>query len=272
VTAPHLDDTQLSSLLDEGLDDDHLSSCRACDARLRALRSARDALASAAVAPLPAATLDEMVAQAIAALDEPVTTPAAARGSRRPPPSWLLAAAAAIAVLTGVAGLVRMVSPNVSSTDSATSAADDESEGLAADLQTKAESGGASFDPEVVGADLGEQSDPALLTAVLNQTDPTVAVPAASSARAAGQKADEASPAMPPAPTTTIVDRARCRSAAERVGAGQLGVLQSTSLVRWKGSMAEVLVFTLAEPAAGFTRQALVLRRPDCVLLADPRF
>ncbi len=280
MTDPHLDDAQLSSLLDEDRVDDHLASCRACDARLRALRAARDALAGATVAPLLAATVDEMVARAIAALDESVTTPSAARSPRRPPPSWLLAAAAAIAVLAGVAGLVRMVSPDSSSNDLATSAADDGAEGRAGDLEAKAESGlgagSASTDPEIVGADLGDQSDPSALTAILDQTAPTAAVPAAATAKGARGEADEASPSVPPpAPTTTtttVIERARCRSAAERIGAGQLGMLQSTSLVRWKGSPAEVLVFTLAEPTEGLTRQALVLRRPDCALLADPRF
>jgi hypothetical protein len=82
---------------------------------------------------------------------------------------------------------------------------------------------------------------------------------------------------MPPAGAATAggagpPDRARCRADAERIGAGRFGVLLSTATLRWAGQPAEVLVFSLTEPAGGFTRQALVLARPGCGLLADPRW
>jgi hypothetical protein len=68
------------------------------------------------------------------------------------------------------------------------------------------------------------------------------------------------------------LDRAQCRASAEADGGDALGPLVAAGTVRWKGQPAEVLVFELRSPADGLTRQAMVLRRPGCSLLAEQRF
>jgi hypothetical protein len=300
VTDPHLDDEQLSLLLD-GVDVDgraHVSEggCPACAERLTALRAARDAVASAAVAPLPVDLLDRLVA---AALDAPAVAeivPMTAAPRRRrlsaPPPAWLIGAAAGVAALVGVAGLLRAV--DVTSGDDAGSSmaslANDESS--ASDLDAAKGAAGATagasrtdaagpVDPEVVSADLADQDDPAALAQVLRATplagDLTTAFAArdAASAPTADVAPAESSAGGASAPTSTAPgDRAQCRAQAEEIGAGRFAGLLSTATLRWKGQAAEVLVFRLIEPSAdgSITRQALVLSRPACALLADPRF
>ncbi len=307
MTAPHLDDEQLSAILDEGDPDLHLASCAPCSARLDDLTSARSLLA-AAPDPLAPGLLDAMLARALDALEEsqaPVAAPVDLRdrrARRRPPPSWLLSAAAAIAVLAGVAGLLQASDRNGSGAGlTALDAERATGGGATADAGATEESAApvSGADPDVVGGDLGDQSDPAVLTALLQgaaagggtangpslsttskavgaedfgrQTSPGQAesdAPVVAGSPAAGS----ATAASPAPPSTIPPDRARCRAEAERIGAGRLGGLASTSSVRWKGEPAEVLVYFLTEPAGGFSRQALVLSRPGCALLADPRF
>lgn len=302
MTAPHLDDEQLSALLDEGGADAHLATCVPCSTRLDDLTSAR-ALLAVAPDPLAPGVLDALLARALDAFDgsdESAATAAVGdlgerRTRRRPPPTWLLGAAAAIAVLAGVAGLLQAADRNGSSAttaalDSQRAAGGGASAATEESLESTAGVQAFDADPEVVTGDLGDQDDPAALAALLGNTTsgvpatgdfsgrsttnkaqaesdaPVVAAPTAGSATAA-------SPAPPSTPPSTAApDRARCRADAERIGAGRLGGLASTSAVRWKGESAEVLVYFLTEPAGGFTRQALVLSRPGCALLADPRF
>jgi hypothetical protein len=302
VTAPHLDDEQLSLLLD-GVDDDgraHVEDdrCPTCTARLDRLRAARDAVARAAVAPLAADVLDRLVDRALAAPSAGEIVPIATARRRRittPPPAWLLAAVAAIAVLVGVAGVVRAVDPSADGDTAASLAARDASSGAAdaeaakrgaggatgsaADTSTAAAAGTAAAapvsDPEVVVGDLGDQDDPATLAALLRTSEPAFTTTDEFAARPAAGGSAPTTTSGPPAPSAAAVgDRARCRAQAEAAGDGQLGPLLSTAVVRWKGQPAEVLVFRLAAPPSdgSLTRQALVLSRPGCAVLAEPRF
>ena len=307
MTTPHLDDEQLSLLLD-GIDPSgraHVEddACEVCGPRLDALRRARDAVASATVPPLPSEVLDRLVANALGApdvADVADVVPIAVVPSRRrlaaPPPAWLLGAAAAIAALAGVAGLLRTAGVGDDAGSSATLSLDASEESaenakgaVTADAAVGAGStAGAPIDPAVVSADLADQDDPNELALTLDglvtsQTAQATASPF-SAARASGGSADAdeaggddlaATEAAPPSPTTSApADRARCLAQAEEIGAGRFQALLSTATLRWKGEPAEVLVYRLAEPSADpkLTRQALVLSRPGCVLLADPRF
>ena len=302
--ARHLDDEVLSALLDgeaagAEVDAGHLRDCAACIARAGELRAARDLVAGATVPPLAPSVLDRLVGAALDAPPAvaPVVPLAAARRRRvlAPPPAWLLGAAAGIAALAGVAGLLRSTGGM------------DDADGEAATVQLPSaeesakDEGTGTIDPEVVQRDLGDIDDPEALAAAVLAGDTTMAFGAAratsgSAAEAQAQadasaeegagsgaegaaedQAVTAAPSVPPAAIASgsggsAVDRARCRADAERIGAGRLGALLSTSTLRWAGQPAEVLVFALTEPAGGFSRQALVLARPGCGLLADPRF
>lgn len=300
MTAPHLDDDYLSDHLDGAAAHPHLSSCTVCSERLSALGAARDAVAAAGVAPLPQSAIDEMVARAMGAADT-TTLPsevslrttattvasaadlAARRGRRTPPPPWLITAAAAIAALAGIAGLLRATGSDDGSARLATGsgnrdAAGVESSGGPEDDRLSGSATGtpqvatAAVDPEVVQTDLGDQDDPANLTALLSGGQADQAAGPPHSGRPAAASDEEGS--QPPSPTTTAAgaDRARCRTEAERIGAGRFARLVSTSTVRWKATPAEVLVFSLTEPSGGVSRQAMVLARSNCALLADPRF
>jgi hypothetical protein len=302
VSTPHLDDEQLSLLLDgEDLDGRarvHVDGCEACAGRLSAMTAARDAVRGAGVAPLTTDALDRFVVTALSATgddgtrgEEPdIVVPFRAR--RRlpvPPPAWLVGAAAALAALVGIAGFLRAADTDSQASLSLTSGADDAGSGDSAGgassnaaTESAATAGAGALDTsasDVARYDLADQDDPAELVARLRERQ---AVPAASafSAQRALEDEDrgtqEGAPSAGSAPpaTTIAVDRAQCRSEAERLGAGRFASLESTGTLRWRGQAAEVLVFVLtpSAPDDGVTRQAMVLARPGCALLADPRF
>jgi hypothetical protein len=304
VTDPHLDDEQLSLLLD-GLEIDaraHMEdeACTRCRDRLAALQGARDAVAAAVVSPLGADVLDRLVGAALAAPEVADVVPITAAPRRRrlstPPPAWLIGAAAALAALVGVAGLLRAVDvTSGNDAGSMASVADEDAVGGDADAVKRADDQATALaagagtavagpvDPEVVAADLADQDDPIALAQLLRTSplsgDATAAFSARSTAgppsadAAAESSAGGAAPA--PAPTSTVpVDRAQCRAQAEGSGAGRYSALLSTATLRWKGEAAEVLVFRLVEPSSdgSITRQALVLARPGCALLAQASF
>lgn len=293
MTPPHLDDDDLSAHLDGVPAHPHLASCEACGRRLAGLTVARDAVAAATVVPLSDSLVDQMVVRALADGDPVAVGPEAGaedtaatsnvvpadhaglRRRRTPPPAWVITAAAAIAALAGVAGLLRAAGPDNSSATLADGRANLETSGggTADDNFSGAATPSGALDPEVVRADLGDQDDPEALAALLaGRHEPALR----DHDIAAAQSRDSAGPsANPPSSTTTTrlgAERARCRAAAERIGAGRLGRLRSTSVARWKSISAEVLVFDLTEPSGGVSRQAMVLSRSGCGLLADPRF
>jgi hypothetical protein len=307
VTERHLDDEQLSALLDGDSADHahrdevdatsgpaHVDACATCGERLEALRGAREAVATSPVAPLPASVLDDLVGRAVAAAPhvDPAIVPLSRARRRVPPPAWLVGAAAALLALVGVAGALRAVTDRGPDAGSmALTARDNEG---AAESQSQADksaaqvpapnadaaagavaSGGATSggDPDVVSFDLADQHDPSELGLLLRDR-PSSFSAAATAARAAGgdgpTTAMARSTARAAAPSSA--DRAQCRSQAEASGADALGALLSTGTVRWDGQPAEVLVFALRSPSEGVTRQAMVLRRPGCQLLAEQRF
>lgn len=320
MTDPHLDDERLSLLVDGADVDDRAhvegqAACPTCARRLAALRAARDAVASAPVTPLSAAVLDRIVRAALddAPAEADVVPLASARRRRRvttPPPAWLIGAAAGIAVLVGVAGVLRAADSRTGGDDAglAATAADEESSRADADTGAQAlpaagtatAGGSAAGDPEIVVGDLADVDDAAELAVALDGLTLTLAPTAggqsttsafaaresatgggASGATAAAPSADaaendqSAAPSPSPPATTIAVARAQCRARADTIGAGRFAALLSTATLRWKGTPAEVLVFRLAEPSASDapeTRQALVLSRPGCELLADLRF
>lgn len=306
----HLDDDALSSVLDgdgDGGAAAALASCPICATRLEALRGASRAMAAAQVPPLPAGVVDDLVARALAApAEEPAVGPPAGAGAgagdgggrggrspvrgrsrwHAPPPAWLLAAAAAIVVLVATAGLVRSgrggddraLSARTDAVDAsgAASGSADGSGSLAANATATA---GAPPPADAVISDLGTVDDEDALVAALGPSLAAAQATAAAPAPAAGSSeltsgGATAGVAAPDAPTagSGTADRAQCRAQAERFGAGRLGPLASTHTVRWRGEPAEVLVFALAEPRDGLSREAVVLGRPGCSILADRRF
>lgn len=244
--------------------------------------------------------------RATAAPGDPVVPLARARGGRQvrtPPPAWVVSAVAALAAIVGVAALLRT---GGSVADRVASGAATESE---ADTDTDTDAGRAEStsgdaatatvaanDPELVAGDLGDVADAPGLSSALAAMPGLLPRSAAAGGQTQGSGAadaaaadEEASPAPAPPATTTASpvagggapaaaggaagppDRTRCRSEMERMGASRFGALLTTATLRWAGQPAEVLVYTLTEPTGGFTRQALVLARPGCALLADLR-
>jgi hypothetical protein len=283
----HLSDEQLSGALD-GVPDPgetlrHLDSCPECTGRLDRLSEAAGLVATP-VARLTRAKRDEMIATAVAAAgSEPAEeTPATstdapvihlgARQRKLRPLASVAGVAAALVLLVGVAGFLRSNRPDGAST---TALSERSADDLGSD-QFSSTGAAAATDsaagPEVVARDMGEYSDPAALTAALTAM---VAAPAGaelSTTRLADQNKSASAGSGGVAPAASAPDRAACVERARQIGAQGLGDLLSTSTVRWKNAAAEVLVFTLAEPAGGVSRQAMVMSRPACELLADPRF
>jgi hypothetical protein len=279
ATSPHFDDERLSGALDEPDDDvaAHLSGCAECRARSNALAEA-SAFAASPVAALDPVLLDALIATAVAEADrpsEPAIAPVLGFASRRrgrlyPPPAWLVGAAAVLVLLAGVGSMLRrpsspsadrMASTSAGSSDAATDAV--ESRAPAGQLNDTAAGDQYMGADQIVG-DLGEQADPNALVAAI-QSSPRQYSVAAGAARSGAPKAAATT-------TTWPEDKPRCESAARAIGGANFGALDSPWTLRWKGADAEVLVFTLTKPAGNVTKQAMVLRRPDCVLLADPRF
>ncbi len=306
MNQPHLDDEQLSADLDglalDERDQFHLEACADCAGRRQALATASEAVA-APVAPLDAAVLDGLVAKATAQVapgaeggPEVVTSLDARRRIRprpaAPPRAWLTGVAAALVVLAGLAALVQTNSRGDDNTAAFSGTEDMAVPGPLAEAGAGADrsssSAAAMADPAVVAGDIGDQEDPALLVVALSGSVRSERVAAASPVQddaaptAQPSTAGEAAP-QPGVPAASPreaqqaapaagQDRALCVRAAREIGAGRLGGHRSTSTLRWKGRPAEVLVFELTEPAAGVSLQALVLSRPGCDLLADPRF
>lgn len=287
----------------------HLQGCADCAGRRRDLAAASEAVA-APVAPLDAAVVEALVARAVShagpgSLPAPAAPGAgggvgtvvnldARRRTRRrpagPPRAWMTGVAAALVVLAGLATFLQTTSsrddPTTAFTgneDSAAPAPRAETAGGAGPSSAAA----AMFDPAVVAGDLGDQDDPALLVVALSASVRSERVATATPAQTgaataptttAGQAQTPAEGSAAPqrdahkAAAAPAQDRAMCVEAAREIGAGRLGGHVSTSTLRWKGRAAEVLVFELTEPAGGVSLQALVLSRPGCALLADPRF
>lgn len=283
MNRPHLDDVQLSTDLDGLVLDEpasaHLAGCSACARRRREL-----AAASSAVAAPPAAVdpslMDVLVARAAAQATAatvqgaPLDIQRARRRLVLPPRGWIVGAAAALAALAGLTGLLQATSPGGDQSGAA-KLAGGAGHSPASSADERAD--GPGVQAERVTGDLGDHDDPAQLVAALaaslrqsgsSPSQPGVEAEASAGEAAPAREVDSAAESRAGAGE----DRARCASEAQRIGAGRLGGHLSTATLRWKGEPAEVLVFELTEPSAGLSRQALVMRRAGCGLLADPRF
>ncbi len=120
-TLPPLSDDDLSAALDGQVTPDvqaRIDADPAARVRLEQLRSAARLIGAEPVAPLPAATVDDLIGRALAAADDPATGDPAGSGpagdvvflapptsGRRGVPTWLVAAAVVVLVLAGL-GLV----------------------------------------------------------------------------------------------------------------------------------------------------------------------
>lgn len=298
---PHLDDEQLSADLDGlALDErerSHLQGCADCAARLRALAAASMAVA-APVVPLGPAVVETLVATATASQTGPgagaggegegiVSLDGPRRSIHRPATparTWMTGAAAALVLLAGLSAFLQTNARD----DSNTALGGAQSRSVPAASDEADTSMTATFDPAVVAADIGDLDDPARLAVVLSaslhsgsgasrdavQEDATSTPPNGATGEPAPPLEPTASPrqSQKAAPAGAGQERALCVNAAREIGAGRLGSHLSTRTLRWKGRAAEVLVFLITEPAEGVSLQALVLSRPGCDLLADPRF
>ncbi|HEX2849581.1 MAG TPA: hypothetical protein VHN98_03475, partial [Acidimicrobiales bacterium] len=187
------------------------------------------------------------------------------------------AAAAALVVLVGASVLLRSLGPN------GTTTANMKSSGGAAVASGGAtganDAATAAHAPVVLQGDLGEQSDPVALGALLSSTTfaaATTAAPRASSGHTATTEAGGASPTSTPATVGGAEvaggASAQCVDAAMRSGGADIAEPLFAARLRWRGEDAEVVVFRLAAPSAGGTRQAMVMARSGCALLAVQRF
>ena len=278
----HLDDEQLSALLDGAAADEHVRACAACRARLEALGNAA-ALAGSPVAPLAADLVDRIVGRALdAAADGSTVDPNRVvalerfeRRSRRAPyPAILGAAAAVLALLLAVPVLVGGFGSSGDDSDTAASMAVEESAGdsasdsLAAEAETADADGGASTQAAGGGAaavaaptgDVATRSAaPAAFDTEADLVDHLIAV---LSTTPPAEGTDETTPEPP----------SSCEAAARRVGGTRLGGRTYVAPIRWRATDGEVHVFELTEPVDGATRQAYVMATADCRVLVEPRF
>ncbi len=287
-STPHFGDDDLSAALDGeivvGLAD-HLAGCAGCADRSTRLAAAARLIG--AVSDVEAPSEARVDAWILAATEESSgAAPAVGAGSstesptvvrlRWPPATWLVAAAAAIVFLAGLGALVR----TTAGSDTAGMAM--KASGDASLPMTDANAGaGQSTLAADAGAtatdDLGDQPTTDALVAALQANANRAAAGGSTGGAPAAEASGEATGARAGAATDSAAASAApaaptCRAEAERIGADRLGPLEYVATLRFAGQPAEVLVFVLRQPATGVSRQALVLARPGCALLADPRF
>jgi hypothetical protein len=251
MTAPeHLDDDQLTALLDgEGSDDDraHLDTCDHCAGRAEALRTVT-ALVGAPPRP-PARARDEAVAAALAAAERPVAVvPRPARGR---PPAWLLPAAAVVALVA----LVAVVVPRWGQGDDDSGSGGD----LAARAAQEDEGGGGQDDAAERGSAPAPAADaPTLLRGALGELG-SVDDEAALAARI-----DEALTTST-ASHDAAPDGGPCDAVVRQAEAG-LGTLVLRASAAWQGTPAEVLAY--APVGVGSPTRAVVVALDGCTTLA----
>ena len=272
----HLDDEQLSALVDRDADDEHVRACAACRGRLEALTAAA-ALVGAPVAPLSADLVDRMVARAVDDADQATRIVPIESFERRrrwsPSPAILGAVAAVLVLLLGVpivfggGGSSRIDSQTAAGDASeeateaeADSLAADSGEGTAADESLTREAAGGTASVAAPTGDLDARAQATLafeteadlvdhLIAVLSTTPPA-------------EGSDDTTPEPP----------SSCESAARQVGGSRLGGRTYVGAIQWRSIDAEVHVFDLTEPVGGASRQGYVMASRDCRVLAEPRF
>jgi hypothetical protein len=269
MNGPHLDDESLSAALDNisGTPDDeaHLAGCRQCQARLGELASTAQAVA----APVPARSPEEVdaaIQRALAATPPlPARTGAAEPvdlADRRPVRRWLVATGAVAAAAVLVAGLAIGLtrsgksSPRVASTSGPAS--------------SRSEPAGAAGPTAAIGRDLGDQSDPKELAALL-----TARIGGGPAAASGPASAVSSTTAPPPGalPTTNGAvpssgEQSTCLSSAVRAAGLSnvgLGVIRMIAPLRWRGQPALAFVFERQPPATGSV--GLVVGTSGCTVL-----
>lgn len=238
----HLDDDQLTALLDgEGSDADraHLAGCDRCAERDGALRAVAALVAAPPAPPSPGAR-EEAVAAALAAAERPVGLP---RPARRRPPAWLLPVAAVVALVAMVAAIVPRWGAGdddgVGGDRAARSAEDESGAALGS-----AERGSASELRRPSGGDLGPIDDEADLAARVEEAG-------------ASQFALQEDGAADPGPCDPV---ARSREP----GLGDLVLRVGAT---WRGTPAEVLAY--APAGGGDPTRAVVVAVDGCAPLAS---
>jgi hypothetical protein len=223
--APHLDDEQLSALLDgEGdpADGAHAEGCDRCGARLARLRAVAAAVAEPPPPPA-AADRDRAIAAALRARE---VVPLRAR--RSGPPAWLLAAAAVL-VLALLA--VPFLAGGDDGDDQVATSGGDAAEESGGEEAATLESGAAPVD----GGDLGPIDAGTDLTALAAASQAERAAEAPSSAdesSGAGEGAADADAFGAPACVDAVV-----------ADAPTLGALRYFARATFDGEPAQVLVF-----------------------------
>jgi hypothetical protein len=292
MTIAHPDDEMLSALLDGEADQDadtHVAGCAACGARLAALRAAA---ASVGEAPQPRPAVRESAIRA--ALMESAGAHPVSRQSSRPTRQhpyggrrslatvgWVAAAAAVVALFVALPALLAgggnsMKASSAARATTATTTALSPAPGGALPRSTNSAAGdvhGAyaygptapANDSVLAPPDLGAQDDPAALahqldTIVTGQssysTSPELTPSTTPGAQAAGQAGKTTTPATAPAGL-------RCAGvAAGLTGAGPGAKLDFGARLRWRGTPAEVYVFSAAQH-----RYAGVMSLSSCQLL-----
>ncbi|HEV7888908.1 MAG TPA: hypothetical protein VGO92_15225 [Acidimicrobiales bacterium] len=257
MSTPHPTDEQLSAALD-GEDPGasaHAETCAECQDKLARLRSV---MAAVSVAP----PVDQVARERdiAAALKAPPV-------SRRALPFGPIAAAAAVVLVVALAvGLLLDRGP------SSNQVASRDRSALQASKGPESATDGATMAGPVDGGDLGELSDPQALRSV-------VAPYLGESAAGAGQ-ADSAAASTttngPGAPAAVSGGGAQgstggavtCTATVQKEYSASLGGLLYTARVRWNGTPAVVLAYSVSDPSAGkLDHRVFVLSRSNCALL-----
>lgn len=270
----HLDDEQLSALVDRDADDEHVRGCAACRARLEALTAAV-ALVGAPVAPLAADLVDRMVALAVDEADQAARIVPIDSSERRrrwtPSPALLVGVAAVLVLLLAVPAL--MGGADGSRTASQTAAGGSAEESAESDSLAADAGAGAGTDESVtreaaggsaaIAAPTGDVATRAAATlAFETEADLLDHLIAVLSTTPPPEGADDTTPEPP----------SSCESQARQVGGSRLGGRTYVDAIRWRSIDAEVHVFDLTEPVDGAARQVYVMATRDCRVLAEPRF
>ena len=275
MAEPHLDDEQISALLDaSGADDEqaHVAGCDECASRLDQLEYAKG-LVAAAPAPLAADVVDDLVARALTeAGTVDALAPVVRLDDRRRRPAalnWIAAVAAVLVVLLAVPALMTSGDGN----DAA---------------ETASEETGAGDDTSSDRAALTDSAESS--TGLAAPAPATASAEGSADTKAAGgETAQFASANLGPVDSPedlvrhllgilstgeqrSATEETDCSSVARGVGGERLGSLVYVSGVVWQGRDAEVVVFMLTEPMPDATRQAYVMARAGCAVLAEPRF
>lgn len=269
MNGSHLDDESLSAALDSisGTPDDeaHLAGCPQCQARLGELAGTAQAVAAPVRARSPE-EVDAAIQRALAATPPlPAATGAAEPvdlAQRRPLRRWLAAAGAVAAAAAVVVGLAIGLSRSGKSSQTVAS--------TSGPASSRSEPAGAAGPTTAIGPDLGDQSDPKELAALLIAR--IGGEPAAASGPASALSPTTAPPPGALPPTTEAVpssgEQSTCLASAVHAAGlpnAELGVIRLVAPLRWRGQPALAFVFERQPPATGSV--GVVVGTSSCTVL-----